>query len=189
MFQKILENNISLKNCLTLLCASLTLFLIYRELVTFAVTKPTISSKEEKELETRDLPEVVACLVPGFDDEVMQKYHYGDDHYYRGADNEHKFIGWNGGGEENKSSQMILDEILTFDNQLINKLVHKLLYIEEHVNQVPVKARSRMLSYPYGRCLSISAPSPKNSSYTRLNSLYLKLNGHLFSPKKVFPCF
>ena len=36
--------------------------------------------------------------------------------------------------------------------------------------------KPRILAYPYGRCMSISLPSQKNSSYTKLNSLYLSLN-------------
>ena len=33
-----------------------------------------------------------------------------------------------------------------------------------------------MLYYPYGRCMTISPPTQWNTSYTKINSVYLKLN-------------
>ena len=113
--------------------------LIYQELVTFSVTKPTSTTKEEKKLDTSDLPEVVVCLDPGFDTDVMRKYNYRPINYYKGLNKEHTFVGWNGGGTENKSSKNILDEILTFGGQFITaggELVRKLHYKEEHTNKV-----------------------------------------------------
>ena len=178
MFPSWLQNHLNLKNCFTLVCLSLTLLLIYQELVTFSVTKPTATSKEEKKLDTSNLPEVVICLDPGFDTAIMHKYNYTPVRYYRGADSEDKFLGWNGGGSENESSQDVLDEILTFDSRFINdrgELVWSLYYKEEHVEKVPVKVKPRILAYPYGRCMCISPPSSKNSSYAKLNSLYLSL--------------
>ena len=119
MFPSWLRSHLSLKNLLTLVCGSLALFLIYQEFVTLTVTKPTTTSREERELETSDLPEVVVCLVPGFDHKVILQCNYTLEGYYRGAV-DHKFVGWNGIGNENKSSQKILEEILTFESQFIN---------------------------------------------------------------------
>ena len=65
----------------TLLCAILTLLLIYQELVTFAITKPTSSSREEKDFESRDLPDVVLCFDHGFDSKVLKKYGYSVSYY------------------------------------------------------------------------------------------------------------
>ena len=71
------------KNMFTLICSTLILVLIYQVLFTFTVTKPTTTSKEEKELEIADLPEVVVCLDPGLNFETLEKngyigtYHYG----------------------------------------------------------------------------------------------------------------
>ena len=178
MFPFWLRSHLNLTNCFTLVCLSLTLLLIYQELVNFSVTRPTATSKEEKKLDTSILPEVVVCFDPGFDPEVMLKYNYPLIKYYRGANSEDKFVGWNGGGTEKKSSKNILDEILIFDTHFINdegELVWSLYYKEEHAEKVRVKVKPRILAYPYGRCLSISPPSQKNSSYAKLNSLYLSL--------------
>ena len=123
MFSFWVCSHLNLKNCFTLVSLSLTLFLIYQELVNFSVTKPTTSSKEKKKLDTSMLPEVVVCFDPGFDAEIMLKYNYSLIKYYRGAvsqDSKEKFVGWNGGGSEKKASKNILDEILTFHSHLIN---------------------------------------------------------------------
>ena len=63
MFPSWLRSHLSLKNLLTVVCGSLALFLIYQEFVTLTVTKPTTTSREERELETSDLPRVVVCLT------------------------------------------------------------------------------------------------------------------------------
>ena len=178
MFPFWIKEHISLKNGFSLLCASLTLFLIYKELVNFTVTKPTVSSKEVKELETKDLPEVVVCLVPGFDSKAMLDNHYAS-WYYRGINSKDKFVGWNGGGRKVKPSQDIMEEILAFDNQFINdkgRLVKWFYFMNEQYEPVRSKVKPRMLSYPYGRCMSISPPSQGNVSYTNINSVFLTLN-------------
>ena len=66
-------------------CTLLTLLLVGQELFTFAIVKPTTTSKEEKDLEISDLPEVVVCLEPGFDTEVLKNYGYKTLGYYRGS--------------------------------------------------------------------------------------------------------
>ena len=102
MFPSWLQNHLNAKNGFTLVCVSLTMLLIYQELVNFSVTKPTSTSKEEKKLDTSDLPEVVVCLDPGFDTEIKHRYNYRPSRYYKGLNEEHTFVGWNGGGTENK---------------------------------------------------------------------------------------
>lgn len=193
MFYKMIQNHFSLKNGLSFACASLTLLLIYNELVTLMVTKPTTTSKGEKELETSDLPEVVICLVPGFDHVAVEKYGYKISGYYEGENSESKFVGWNGRGTENKSSQEILEESLTFGSKFINDkgaLVRSLYYKEEHVEKVPAKkVKARTLAYPYGRCMSISPPPQRNTSHSNLNSLYLKLHDNPLFRNKTLRVF
>ena len=61
------------KNFFISICGLLTLFLICQELFTFVVEKPTSTSREEKDIEIKDIPEVVICLQPGFDIKVLEK--------------------------------------------------------------------------------------------------------------------
>ena len=106
MSRTCLRNHLSLRNFLSLLCAGLTILLIYKELVTVTVIKPTTTSTERKELETSDLPDIVVCFLPGFDPQVMRRYHYATGGYYKGENEKGQFVGWNGGGGKvnNKSS-------------------------------------------------------------------------------------
>ena len=76
-----LKQHFGFGKVLTLFCASLTLLLIYQELVAFTITRPTSNFEEEKKLETRDIPEVVLCFEPGFDSEVLNEYGYNIDTY------------------------------------------------------------------------------------------------------------
>ena len=46
-----------------------------------------MSSKEERNLETADIPNVVICLDPGFDDKVLRKYGYVSYRYFEGEMN------------------------------------------------------------------------------------------------------
>ena len=76
MFNSWFAEYCSFKKVFTCVCVLLTSFLIFEELFNFLVTKPTTTSTEEKELEVSDLPEVVICVKPGFDHEVLKKYGY-----------------------------------------------------------------------------------------------------------------
>ena len=94
---------------------------------------------------------VVICLESGFDDGVMLKYGYSPKKYYRGTNCDKKFVGWNGKGTENKSSKDILEEILTFESLYITdkgKLVSKVYYREEYLNQVEAKVKPLILAFP-----------------------------------------
>ena len=180
MFSSWLRSHLNLKNLLTLVCGSLALFLICQEFVTLTVTKPTTTSREERELETSDLPEVVVCLVPGFDHDAILKYYDTLGKYHNGQKGlfgkKKTFVGWNGGRNENKSSRDILEEVLTFEDQFINSeggLFIQIHYRTEHSGRVPVVVKPRILAYPYGRCMSISPPSQNITSDTVPNSLSL----------------
>ena len=102
----------TLRNLFTSVCSMLTILLICQELDTFVNIKPTSTSKEELELVGADIPETVLCANPGFSSDVLQRYGYASNTYYRGSMDTEKFVGWNGGKNENKSSRSILEEAL-----------------------------------------------------------------------------
>ena len=194
MSRTCLRNHLSLRNFLSLLCAGLTLLLIYKELVTVTVIKPTTTSTERKELETSDLPDIVVCFLPGFDPQVMRRYHYATGGYYKGENEEGHFVGWNGGGGigNNKSSQKILDEILTFKSSLLNhpeKLFYESHFTAENVEQVPAEFEPKMLAYPYGRCLALRPAAQNATNHKKLNSLRLRLNDDAFLQNKTMRIF
>ena len=99
-------------------------------------------------------------------------------HLYRGTNRDKKFVRWNGKGTEKKSSEDILEEILTFDRQYTTdkgKLVSKVYYREEYLDRVDAKVKPLILAFPYGRWMAISPPSQNTSSFTKLDALYVKL--------------
>ena len=62
------------KNSFTKVCTILTALLIFEELFSFAVIKPTNTCEEEKELGKSDLPEIVIRPDPGIDN--LRKHDY-----------------------------------------------------------------------------------------------------------------
>ena len=153
----------------------LTLFLICQEMYHFLAIKPTTTSQEQKELRTSDIPETVVCADPGFDGDVLQKYGYKTNTYYRGSLDTDKFVGWNGGKNENKTSNAILEEALRV-NMKFRSLFHSIFFAKYYVsNRVDADTEFRKLVYPRGRCLSIIPPE-KSLNDTKFNSLTIVVN-------------
>ena len=171
---------INTRKFFTLVCFVLTLFLISKLLFTFGVTKPTTTFKEEKELETIDLPEIVVCSDPGFKLETLKKYGYQRGFSYYLGDILWRFSGWNGGVGVQNSSQEILEESLMFDSQLVNdkRTIKWAGYsYTGGVNGTASMKTQRPLVYPHGRCLSFS---PKENGYPVKNMFYILLNDSSF---------
>ena len=86
-------NSIS-KTTFAVICCAITLGLVIELLHTFWVDKPTISTKIEKNLEDTDIPVVVICLDPGFNNATLAKYGYNVNSYWQGAMQSYtKFVG------------------------------------------------------------------------------------------------
>ena len=113
----------SFANLFKVICALLTLSLICQELFTFVVEKPTTTSREQKDIDNNDIPEVVICLEPGINTTVLEKYGLDKRIYYKGkvrVNGKKKFIGWN--GNETKSSNEILEEALIVKEEHVKSL-------------------------------------------------------------------
>ena len=88
------------RNIFIVLCSAITLLLLCQLLLNFAIEKPTTTTTIEKKLETTDLPDVLICMAPGFDNFTLNKYGYHSTAYYRGVLQPRAsspFVGWNGG--------------------------------------------------------------------------------------------
>ena len=142
------------KNIFTLVCTALTLILIFQELYSFAVLKPTSIYREEKVLEARDLPEVVICADPGLDTTAIEKYGYDRDKYYRGSIDGNKFIGWKGTQNKKEVTDILEEVLIVKSTNLINKN-SEAGFTEDHVSFTKADISLRTLVYPYGRCISI----------------------------------
>ena len=158
-------------------CTLLTLLLICQELYYFAVTKPTVTSAEEKDIDMTDLPEVVICLDTGFNKTVLKKYGYKD-HYSMGSLDGKAIVGWNGNEKETKSSIEILEEALIVQKEHITfkKFITSAKYRDENQVFLPIQVNFRTLYWPHGRCFSINPTSLQEEASSSINTLYLTFN-------------
>ena len=102
------------KTIFAVICWAITIGLLIKLLHTFSVAKPTTSTKIEKNLEDTDIPEVVICLDPGYNNVTLAKHGYNVNSYWQGAMQSYtKFVGWNGNSSENQSHE-IFEEAMVF---------------------------------------------------------------------------
>ena len=134
----------TVRNFVTLICSLLTIYLTYQEMYTFLIVKPTGTAKEEKQLKTADLPEVVVCMDPPIDLNELRQYGY-DSHYYRGSIDGDKFVGWNGDENENKSSFDILEDVLVVDMDF-RSVLSSAKFRRENLEKVGAYIRLRTLA-------------------------------------------
>ena len=179
-----------LKKCLTLqslfsfACSLLTVFLICQEFYIYALVKPTSTSKEEKELQTSDIPDIVICTEPGFDPTVLEKYGYTATTYYRGSMDERNFVGWNGHENENNSAHAIIEEAFIVDNQFRSIFIGIYFSKDSVYGRFDAETEFRTLSFPMGRCLLILPP--KESTYHKsLNTLDIWVNKTVVNERNV----
>ena len=87
-----------IQNIFKVLCLAISLFLIGQLLYVFVEEKPTTTTKLEEELEITDLPEVVVCMDPGFNNSALTKYGYNINYYWKGISvvGRERFVGWKG---------------------------------------------------------------------------------------------
>ena len=165
---------INFKNLFTFLCSILTLCLISQVLFTYVVKKPTSTTKEEKELENTDLPEVVVCIdPPGLNSTSLERNGYHISTYWRGVlhpmQRSEKFVGWNGRGGENKSSHDILEEALLLPESFNKtKLISYSGYSENYEDFKESKVTQMKIAFPSGRCWIIDPPSQKTGTPLKL---------------------
>ena len=176
----------SFRNFFKLICALLTVFLIYQELFTFAIGKPTTTSKEDREIDINDIPEVVMCLEPGIDTNVLRQYGYKQvTKYYRGATIK-KFNGWNGNTAGKKSSKEILEEALIVKDKHLKRsnFIKQAKYRTRGMKLKPLEIGQRTLAWPYGRCFSIKLPSHLGNMSSAVGILRLYFDNDKYVFKK-----
>ena len=153
------------------LCLTVSLVLIVQLLHIFVEERPTTTTNLEEELEITDLPEVVVCMDPGFNDSVLRKYGYNIRYYWKGIrkGSKEKFVGWNGDKDYNMSSHEILEESLLFPGGQGHLRYAK--YFQGVGGLKDANVTFRMLISPLGRCMVISPPSQEYSGHFKPDSL------------------
>ena len=168
-------NVISITNHIfKILCLAISLVLIVQLIHMFVEEKPTTTTNLEEELQITDLPEVVVCMDPGFNNSALKKYGYNIRYYWKGISvvGKERFVGWNGNKTYNKSSHEILEEVLLFPKKSQGNLRHaKYIQGVDDSKSKDAKVTFKMLISPLGRCMVISPPSQKNSGHFKPDSL------------------
>ena len=116
MFGGDLDWHSALNKLLTLVCVILTTFLMVEVVLEFVVVKPTSTSEEQTEFDSKVFPDVVVCVDPAINKNRSEAYGYHPTGFYRGASKEEKFIGWRGISGNNSSSD-VLDDLLNLENK------------------------------------------------------------------------
>ena len=163
-----IKDSLTVSNIFSLLAIISTCYLLVMVVFNFMITRPTSTSKETTEIDSSNFPDVVACVDPPYKKEVLQKYGYSPWTYYRGGSIDDDFIGWNG-LDGNQDSAAIMKEILSVSAD--EELIGEIYFQDKGGEKVFVKAKTRMLLYPQGRCLVIKPPFEKIKSF---KYLYLK---------------
>ena len=150
MIHPILKKHCSLSSLVQLLCSLLTVFLIYQELVTFTVTRPTTVSSEEKTLDPDTFPEISVCLDPGLNSTAISDLGYKHSlSFYTGSMDDQKFVGRNGIGEKKNIVEEIIN--MKLDQQFFKEVVS---YTKGYVLRDVEQSYTHPL-YPRGRCLTL----------------------------------
>ena len=171
MYLKRIRDSLTLANAFALISIVCTFYLLFLVVVNFAVVRPTSTSKERVDIDSSNFPDVVACLDPPYNNKALERFGYLPWTYYRGGSKDGFFIGWNGLNGTHDSAQ-IMDEILNLavDEDLIGDIFFK----DKKGKRQDVKAESRMLLYPQGRCLVIKPPAEEIESFKFLYLMSIK---------------
>ena len=141
----------TVSNLFTLICTSLTCYLLAQVVIKFAITKPTSTSEELVELDLTTFPDVVVCLDPPFDLDALASFGYKPTDYFSGRV-DGSFVGWNGADGKYNSTH-ILNSVLAVktDEDMFNHIY----FYDQTGKSTSTTAQFRMMLYPYGRCLLV----------------------------------
>ena len=134
------------------------MILIFRELITFTITRPTTISSEESTLNHDTLPEITVCLDPGLNSTAIHEWGYPTvSPFYRGSNDGRRFIGWKGPREEDKNLTKNVEDIMTL--KVDQEYFKKIIYFTPGIGYNSAKQLYTHFLYPRGRCLTVSTPS------------------------------
>ena len=159
-----LREKLTMTLLLQLLCTSLTLILLYQEVVTYTVTRPTASSSEQTALTIDMFPKVTICLDPALSKETAKKHGYDVTTYFKGETEvqQNGFVGWNGVSNTDSSFDILEDILmLKHDTTLFNAYYKgDDLYGDQYIANISYTNPT----YPIGRCFLLSPVNikPKN---------------------------
>jgi hypothetical protein len=162
-----LKEHISFANIFKIICIILTTFLIYEELVSYTVTKPTTTSSKQARLDTNTFPEICVCMDPAWDAQAAAKHGYIGEYFYRGSTDGDTFVGWNGV----EGDEQVIEDILSFHAD--HPPFHKAYFTFKNHTNTRAEISFKSPVYPYGRCAVVSPPAGTKHMDVAKLSIYM----------------
>ena len=124
------------------------------------------------------------CLDFGFNNDTAIDYGYHVSLYWTGATSVEKFIGWNGDGSRNKSSNDILEEIFLLPDRQ-DLLLDSWFMTDSSDDYHKPDVTFRRVMFPLGRCMFISPSYDMTFSHKKSNALMATFNNSAFDQLKL----
>ena len=135
--------------------ALLTSYLLYEELFTFWIEKPTYTSSSKVKIGPQDFPDITICPFPSWNQQELVELGYAQSfEYSKGKLDESTMFGWSG-NSTGISPENVFDKISILKNQTECPFTRVMMRSEgrEIFNEVKFKLTS--LYHPSGRCCKV----------------------------------
>ena len=140
----------------------LGIFLIYNEFLLYLMEKPTYSTHHQTDIQSTHIPTIRVCPQPGLDPNKVTSEGYETLYsYFAGFDSEDevKFLGWK--GNSNSHPLDILEDIAIVKN--VANLIESARFYGHDDENIDSNVQLDKAVYPYGQCISLTAPRQMNS--------------------------
>ena len=144
---------------LKLIFTSLTVVLLYDELLIFFIERPTMASIAKTALKPTNFPGIYICARSGFNQTELSKLGYEHGYKYsRGFPNDKHFIGWSG-NQSDLSHEEVGVKISTIrTTEDCPRVVANFIVDNKKVRRTLILELTRGL-YPSGRCCAAEIPA------------------------------
>ena len=135
--------------------ALFTSFLLYNELITFWIEKPTYTSSSKVKIAPHDFPDITICPFPSWNLQEMLKLGYGQSfEYSKGHIANTPMTGWSGNTTEN-TPESVIEKISILKNHTECPFTRAKMITEGKAKFIPLEFVLTSLYHPSGRCCKV----------------------------------
>ena len=150
---------------------TLTLFLIYQEILVFLVVRPTSTSIELKMITPDLMPDIIICPQPGFHIPALRKNGYHNSFWYSlGMNTSETFLGWS--GNNSLGTLQTIEDISTLKNTSSLPLARLKMKFENDYRWFTTNFSYTRTMHPLGRCLRVIFPNEAGNGTKQHESLF-----------------
>ena len=132
-----------------------TSFLLYNELITFWIEKPTYTSSSKVKMAPQDFPDITICPFPSWNMQEMLKLGYAHSFdYSMGYLANTSMTGWSGNATED-TSEIVIEKISILKNQTECPFTRAKMITEGKAKFIPLEFVLTSLYHPSGRCCKV----------------------------------